>query len=217
MPRFLRFIAPGGTFFFTVVTYQRRPVFALPTARRLLRRSIREVQRRRPFTIEGLVLLPDHLHCIMVLPPGDADFSTRWRKIKEGFTRSYLAQCSVDRVIDPSASTRHSVGRVIDPTSWCRIEPLVSPGRVRKGLRAVWQQRFWEHTIRDDADFGRHMDYIHFNPVKHGHATCPHAWPWSTFSRWVHEGVYESTWCCVCRRRRRKTPDFTGLDASAME
>ena len=215
MPRFLRYFAPGGTFFFTLVTYQRRPILTLPIARRLLRRSIREVQARRPFTFEGFVLLPDHLHCVMVLPPGDADFSTRWRKIKEGFTRSFLVQSATDRI--PGAKT--PVGRIIDPTiSLGRVtEPAVSPGQARKGLRGVWQQRFWEHAIRDEADFARHMNYIHFNPVKHGLATCPHAWPWSTFPRWVREGVYEADWCCVCRNRRRKTPDFTGLDATAME
>ena len=194
MPRFLRFVAPGGTFFFTLVTYLRRPIFAMPIARRLLRGSIREVQRRRPFTIEGFVLLPDHLHCVMALPPGDADFSTRWRKIKEGFTRSYLAQGSIQpgppvvgRVIDPTIPGA-PVGRVIDPTLQYHIDPPVSPGQARKGLRGIWQQRFWEHTIRDETDFGRHMDYIHFNPVKHGHVTFPHAWLWSTFTRWVREG-----------------------------
>jgi putative transposase len=226
MPRFLRFVAPGGTFFFTLVTYQRRPIFALPIARRLLRHSIREVQRRRPFTLEGFVLLPDHLHCVMVLPSGDTDFSTRWRKIKEGFTRSYLAKGPTQspfspgpdagRIINPTIPAGR-VGRVIDPTWQRRIDPPVSPGQARKGLRGVWQQRFWEHTIRDETDFGRHMDYIHFNPVKHGHATCPHAWPWSTFTRWVREGVYERDWYCVCQRRRKGAPDFTGLDATAME
>jgi len=157
MPRFLRAFVPGGTFFFTLVTYHRRPILVTPFARTALRRSIREVQNRRPFNIAGIVLLPDHLHCLMTLPPNDADFSTRWRKIKEGFTRQYVAAG--------------------------RRPAEVSPGQAKKGLRGVWQQRFWEHTIRDERDFGRHMDYIHFNPVKHAHATCPHRWAWSTLDR----------------------------------
>ena len=200
MPRFLRAFVPGGTFFFTLVTYRRHPLFVTPLARLCLRRSIREVQARRPFALEGFVLLPDHLHCVMTLPPGDMDFSTRWRKIKEGFTRSFLA-------IDP-------VGRVIDPTF---REPAVTVGQHRKGLRGLWQQRFWEHTIRDETDFGRHMNYIHFNPVKHGHATCPHGWPWSTFKKWVRIGVYKPDWYCACGKRNIRGPDFDDLAATAME
>lgn len=137
------------------------------------------------------MLLPDHLHCLWTLPPGDADFSTRWRKIKETFTRDYLANE--------------------------RNEGHVSASKQRKGLRGVWQQRFWEHTIRDEDDFRRHLDYIHYNPVKHTHVTCPHAWAWSSFSRWVREGLYPSDWYCECDGRRQPHPDFTDLAESAKE
>lgn len=182
---------PGGTFFFTLVTQRRRPVFKGAQARTLLRQSMAEVQRRRPFAMEGIVLLPDHLHCIWVLPPDDPDFSTRWRKVKEGFTRGYLAE---------------GAG-----------EADITVGQARKGLRGVWQPRFWEHTIRDERDFERHMDYIHFNPVRHGYASCPHRWPWSSFRKWVKCGIYELTWCCTCRGRRPRIPDFKEVDATAVE
>lgn len=191
MPDFIRAFVPGGTFFFTLVTYRRRPLFRDAGARGLLRRSIVEVQRRRPFKVEGMVLLPDHLHCVMVLPKDDADFSTRLRKIKEGFTRSYLASG--------------------------KREAAVTSGQAAKGLRGVWQQRFWEHSISDYDDFARHMNYIHFNPVRHGLATCPHGWPWSTFAKWVRAGVYRFDWLCGCKGGTRAAPDFSELNETAME
>ncbi len=189
MPDYRRYFAPGGTFFFTLVTLQRRPLFRSPLARRTLREAIRETRRRRAFSMPAVVLLPDHLHCLWTLPEGDADFSTRWRKIKESFTRGYLA----------------AGGSEVAP-----------PGQRRKGQRGLWQQRFWEHTIRDEDDFGRHMDYIHFNPVKHELVSCAHAWPWSSFHDWVRKGIYDADWCCGCRRRV-EAPDFSMLGKSVRE
>lgn len=191
MTEFRRAHQPGGTFFFTVITYDRRPIFRDRTARSLLRFAISETQRRRPFEIDAIVLLPDHLHVLWTQPPGDSDFSTRWRKIKESFTRSYLA----------------SGGHAVE----------VTPGQARKSQAGVWQPRFWEHVIRDDVDFRRHVDYIHFNPVKHSHATCPHAWEWSSFARWVRMGVYERDWCCACDHSNVDPPDFSGIAGGAGE
>lgn len=190
MPEFTRACAPGGTFFFTLVTYDRLPIFRSTTARRLLRDAIREVRTIKPLDVDAIVLLPDHLHCIWTLPPGDTDFSIRWRKIKEFFTRSWLASGAKERE--------------------------TTTGQRRKGLRGVWQQRFWEHTIRDERDFRSHVDYIHFNPVKHGHALCAHAWPWSSFQRWCALKYYDPHWCCACQSAY-KPPDFTELDSSAIE
>ena len=76
----------------------------------------------------------------------------------------------------------------------------MSASRRRRRERGVWQRRFWEHTIRDEKDFAAHMDYIHYNPVKHGHAGCPHAWAHSSFHRWVREGRYAADWACSCVR-----------------
>jgi putative transposase len=191
MPQYIRAFAPGCTFFFTLVTYRRRPLFRSSTARRILREAIAETRRRRPFTIDAFVLLPDHLHTLWALPDGDGDFSTRWRKIKEAFTRGYLAVG----------------GR----------EARVTSGQAAKAQRGVWQQRFWEHTIRDEVDFERHVDYIHFNPVKHGLVECPHAWPWSTFRQWVAKGVYDWNWCCACNLRRPRLPNFARIPGGAGE
>lgn len=101
MPRFLRAFVPGGMFFFTLVTNARRPLFEHSQARTLLRRSIAEVRRRWPFQSQGIVLLPDPLHCVLTLPQGDADFSIRLRKIKEGFSRAYLQAGATESMVPP--------------------------------------------------------------------------------------------------------------------
>ena len=197
MPAYVRAFQPGGTFFFTLVTYQRRSLFHDPTARTLLRRSIQETQRRRPFEMPAVVLLPNHLHAIWTLPKGDADFSTRWRKIKEGFTRAYFQAVS-------ELGHRSAAGAI--------PEAEVTAAQRGKGLRGLWQPRYWEHQIRDDGDFFRHVDYIHYNPVKHGLCRCPHAWAWSSFHRWVADGIYEWAWYCDCEKPPMALPDFSAIE-----
>jgi len=129
-----------------------------------LREAFREVQCHHPFTISAAVVLPNHLHCIWQLPEGDGNFSTRWGLIKAAFSR-------------------------VLPTS----EPRSSSRRAR-GERGIWQRRFWEHRIRDDEDYRRHVEYIHFNPVKHGHASRAADWPYSSFRRFVKAGLYSEDW-----------------------
>ena len=180
MPEYTRAYVPGGTFFFTVVTHRRRPILTLPAAQTALRAAIKEVRNDRPFTIQSIVLLPDHLHCIWVLPPEDADFSTRWRLIKSRFTRLFL----------------ESDGR----------EGSTSFSRQRKGERGIWQRRFWEHSVRDERQLAALCDYILYNPVKHGHVGCPHEWPRSSFHRFVKEGVYDADWQCTCRKGKVSKP-----------
>jgi putative transposase len=163
MPQYIRAFVPGGTFFFTVNLLDRR--------RKLLTENIdalREVfqaaRRRRPFTIEAIVILPDHLHCIWTLPEGDADFSTRWHDIKARFAARIP-----------------------------RGERL-SERRLQKGERGIWQRRFWEHVIRDERDYENHVNYIHYNPVKHGHVARVADWPYSSFHRFVEQGIYDLDW-----------------------
>jgi len=168
MPDYRRWHVPGGTFFFTLVTYERAPYLCRETARRLLRASIQRARERRPFEIRAIVLLPDHLHALWTLPPDDSDYSTRWSAIKGWFTRNWLR-----------------LG------GW---EGELSAGKQREQRRGVWQPRFIEHTIRDEDDFENHFDYIHYNPVKHGRADAPQDWPWSTFHRYVSLGVYPLDW-----------------------
>jgi putative transposase len=129
-----------------------------------LRAVVRRVRARAPFHIDAWVVLPDHMHCLWTLPQGDADFPGRWRAIKIAFSKSL-----------PAAEPRSAV-------------------MVRRGERGIWQRRYWEHAIRDDRDFGVHLDYIHFNPVKHGLVRHPADWPHSTFRRCVASGLYPAGW-----------------------
>jgi len=159
---------PGGLFFFTLVTHPRRALLINPSARTALRRAVQDVRRRHPFLLEAIVLLPDHLHMLMKLPEGDADFGVRVGGIKRRFTELYLAGG--------------------------QEEASVSAGRFRKRYRGVWQARFWEHTIRDAKDFRLHLDYVHANPLKHELVARVGDWPWSSFHRYVRWGEYESDW-----------------------
>ena len=168
MSRYRRIYVPGGTYFFTVVTYRRRPLFVDEDARRILRRAIETIRARYPFEMVATVLLPDHLHAIWSLPAGDANYSTRWRRIKEEFTDEFLA-CG---------------GKEIPQ----------SPSRKRHGMRGVWHGRFWEHTVRDEVDLKRCVHYIHWNPKKHRLVTRIADWKWSTFHRFVSLGEYDENW-----------------------
>jgi putative transposase len=154
---------PGATYFFTIVTFQRQSIFHDAIAVEVLRSAFRDVMVRMPFQIDAIVVLPEHIHCLWTLPEGDADFSTRWRLIKGNFTQN----CPVE------------------------YQQVRSMARLRKGEKAVWQRRFWEHKIRDEIDFANHYDYIHFNPVRHGLVTRPQDWPYSSFHRAVKEGHYQ--------------------------
>src|SRR5579875_3195635 len=129
-----------------------------------LRAAVRETRTLRPFHIDAWVVLPDHMHCLWTLPVGDTDFPLRWRMIKARFSRSV-----------PAEEERRA-------------------SHVRKREAGLWQRRYWEHTIRDDRDYAAHMDYVHFNPVKHGLAAHPADWPFSSFGRCVALGVYPADW-----------------------
>ncbi len=157
---------PGGTYFFTVVTFRRRKFLCEPDNVELLRTAFRTVKSAHPFTIDAFVLLPEHLHCIWTLPPGDKDYPMRWNAIKNYFTRRCPVHCKL----------------------------TTSPSQQRKRAQTVWQPRYWEHQIRDDRDFEKHCDYIHWNPVKHGLAPDPGNWPYSSFHRFVNLGLYAPDW-----------------------
>ncbi len=168
MPDYRRWYQPGGTSFFTVVTCQRIHLFTSATARSLLGGVMRDVAVEWPFETVAIALLPDHLHCIWTLPAGDADYSSRWQAIKTRFTAAWVAAGGE--------------------------EAPVTPEQRRRGHRGVWQRRYWERLIRDDEELKGLMDYIHYNPVKHGHVRRPADWQWSSFHRWVEAGEYEPEW-----------------------
>jgi len=170
MPEYRRYFVEGGTYFFTVVTAEREPLFLDPWARYFLGRVMREQRQNMPFETVAIVLLPDHLHAIWTLPSGDKAYSARWQAIKARFTSEWL---------DFGGS-----------------ETAISSGYQAQRRRGVWQARFIEHTIRDEDDLHAHADYLHYNPVKHQLARCPKDWPWSSFQRFVQLGHYDADWGC---------------------
>jgi putative transposase len=163
MTAYRRNLVFGATYFFTVNLADRR-LSLLTDHVDALRAAFRHARSRHPFTIDAVVVLPDHLHTVWTLPEADADFPTRWRLIKSYFSRSLP------------------------------VGEHLSPSRTDKGERGIWQRRYWEHTIRDNDDFSRHADYIHFNPVKHGHVSRVRDWPYSSFHRMVRLGILAEDW-----------------------
>ena len=168
MSRYRRSQTPGATYFFTVVTYRRQAILCDAPIREALRNAIAAVRAKRPFTTDAWVLLPDHLHTIWTLPPGDADFATRWAVIK----RRVSVACAIEY----------------------RRADWINSSKQKHRESTLWQRGYWEHQIRDENDFTKHMDYIHFNPVKHGHCKQVSEWPYSTFHRYVEQGVYSLDW-----------------------
>jgi putative transposase len=171
MPEYRRNRVPGGTFFFTVNLLDRRANLLVRHVD-VLRKAVRQTRLRAPFRIDAWVVLPDHMHCLWtpafrrgrLLPDGDADFPGRWRAIKIAFSKSL-----------PIGEPRSSV-------------------MTSRGECGIWQRRYWEYTIRDDQDLATHMDYTHFNPVKHGLVEHPADWPHSSFHRCVAGGLYPVSW-----------------------
>jgi putative transposase len=167
MRTYIRSHQAGAWYFFTVNLAERHGNDLLVRNITNLRAVFRQVRSDHPFEIDAMVVLPDHLHCLWRLPPGDNDYPKRWRLIKAGFSRG--------------------------------IEDgeRISRSRRRKGERRIWQRRYWEHVIRDEEDYRRHMDYIHYNPVKHGYVHAVREWPYSSFHRWVRVGVYSIDWAAT--------------------
>jgi putative transposase len=163
MPNYIRAYVPGGSYFFTVALLERHRRL-LTEHLDVLREAFRSVRNQRPFRIDAIVILPDHLHCLWTLPPKDTDFSTRWRLIKSSFSRA----------IAPGER--------------------LSARRQTKHERGIWQRRFWEHAIRDQRDLDAHFDYLHYNPVKPGWVRRVADWPHSSFHRCVRLGLYPSNW-----------------------
>jgi putative transposase len=153
-----------GATYFFTVNLLDRRSDLLATQIDALRDAVRKVRRRAPFHIDAWVVLPNHMHCLWTLPEGDSDFPRRWWSIKVGFSKSLL------NTRDRNTMT------------------------LRKGERSIWQRRYWEHTIRDDCDYAAHMDYIHFNPVKHRLVENVADWPLSSFRRCVTAGLYPTGW-----------------------
>lgn len=163
MTNYRRSHIPGASYFFTVNLADRSSALLVEQIV-LLRAAFKYAQTAHPFTIDAIVVLPEHLHAIWTLPAGDSDYALRWRLIKGMFSRGL-----------PHGEPR-------------------SASRAARGERGIWQRRYWEHMIRDDADFARHVDYIHINPIKHGHVQKAAEWPYSSFRRYVSAGILPMDW-----------------------
>ncbi|WP_254507203.1 REP-associated tyrosine transposase [Anatilimnocola floriformis] len=168
MSDYRRYFVRGGTYFFTVVTERRASLFADEKAREILGNVLRESVIWRPFKVLAIVLLPDHLHAIWQLPAGDDKYDIRWNWIKRQFTMRWL----------------RTGGR----------EQRRRRSRIRERRRGIWQRRYWEHLIDDEYDLENHVDYMHYNPVKHGYVKRPRDWPESSFHRWSMLGHYDLDW-----------------------
>ena len=187
MPEYRRYFVSGGTYFFTLVALHRKHLFDSPEARNILGKIMRGEREKTPFQTVAIVLMPEHLHTIWTLPPGDEDYSARLRAIKAKFT-----------------------------SEWLKIaerEEKVTQGYLAQRRRGIWQPRFMEHTIRDETDLHNHFNYIHYNPVKHGYAHSPNDWPWSSFHKYVMSGDYPMNWGADAI----KPPDFGGIDEELLE
>ena len=164
MPDYRRNRVKGGCYFFTFNLLQRHQNRLLVEQIELFRNVVKQVKQKHPFHIDDWVILPEHTHCILALPLGDDDYSKRIRLIKTLFSKQIP---KTERLSDV---------------------------RKKKGERGIWQRRYWEHTIQDDQDYIRHMDYLHYNPVKHGHVEKVIGWPYSTFHHHVANGLYSESW-----------------------
>jgi putative transposase len=164
--KYRRVYINGATYFFTLVTFQRLPIFSSQPTIDLFYEAIRYTASRMPFEIVAFVILPDHIHCIWTLPEGSSDYSTRWRLVKSYFTRNY---------------NQHD-------------NASVSASRSEKKEQEVWQRRFWEHWIRDETDLRHHVEYIHYNPIKHGYVRSLMEWKNSSFVNYVKDGLYPANW-----------------------
>ena len=163
MPNYRRAFVAGGCWFFTVNLLDRRQTLLVDHIE-ILREAVAATRQSRPFVIDAFVVLPDHLHAVWSLPPGDCDFSTRWRLIKNRFAR-----------VLPKREQ-------------------LSATRIARNERGVWQRRFWEHLIRDEADYARHVEYCYINPLKHRFVTQVRDWPHSSFHRDVRAGIFPPDW-----------------------
>jgi putative transposase len=168
MPDYLRIKIEGGTYFFTLVTYQRKPLFLQETAIELFLESLNHVRTYHPFSALAHCILPDHVHLLWEMPINDANYSVRIGEIKKRFSKRFITQFE-------------------NPF-------LVTTTQKMRGETGIWQRRFWEHFIRDEEDLKQHIDYIHYNPVKHGLVNKANEWSASSFFDYVKAGYYNDDW-----------------------
>jgi putative transposase len=164
MSNYRRIRVPGGCYFFTVNLLERKSNTLLVDHIDLFRDAVRQTRKQHPFHIDAWVVLPEHMHCVWTLPLGDEDYSNRWWVIKQRFSRAL-----------PNTEHRSST-------------------RIKRNERGIWQRRFWAHWITHEQDYAAHVDYCHWNPMKHGLVQRLADWPYSSFHRFVQVGVLDEHW-----------------------
>jgi putative transposase len=185
MPEYRRPKISGGVVFLTIVAYERRPHFQSDENVNRLRTALATIKSEMPFEITAAVILPEHMHFIWTFPDEDERLSARVGRMKILFTQSF-----------------RGAGALPEDVTLSRLKHRESD---------IWQRRFIDHYIRDDEDFEKHLNYVHYNPVKHGLVTCPHLWPYSSFHRWVEKNVYPVDWCCSCDGKSVQPPNFDDI------
>ncbi|WP_233499474.1 transposase [Pararhodobacter sp. CCB-MM2] len=180
MSQYRRLRLPGSSIFFTVSLAQRGSALLVDEIERL-RLAVAQTKRERPFTIDAMVVLPDHLHCVWTLPPGDSDYATRWGAVKSRFTRLLRDACRVG--FHPTVA--RSEGR---PVGWNPTLPKTR-SMLRKGDAGIWQRRFWEHHVRSTAEYHDLIAHCWMDPVRHGLARAPQDWPHSSIHRDLRNGT----------------------------
>jgi len=168
MPEYRRIFTKGGIYFFTINTYKRQNIFSSPKSRAILQDAIAHVKTYHPFKIEAYYILPNHIHFLWHLPEDDFDFATRIRLIKRRFSIQYREKFDITL---PKTTSRK-----------------------KRNESTIWQRRYWEHLIRDEDDLEHHIDYIHYNPVKHGWVKSVRDWEDSSFHEYVRLGFYDLAW-----------------------
>lgn len=168
MPNYRRAYTEGGTYFFTLVTHQRTSIFTENVFINELKNAVKDVKLHSPFDVKAWVVLPDHMHFVWSLPPGDSNYSKRIGQIKVEFTKRIKAEVN-------------------------NFNPQIQ-SKLNKRESNIWQRRFWAHEIRNQSDLQKHVDYVHYNPVKHGLVKNVVDWPYSTFHKYVRTGVYHKSW-----------------------
>lgn len=167
MSNYLRYYS-GKMYFFTLVAFERRAIFCQPDFLNAFRDAIKEVRTICPFQVIAWVQLPDHLHCIIEFDNPDVNFGRFWGAIKRKTTK-------------------------LCPQYQMDIHDL-SLSKVLRNEKGIFQRRFYEHLIRDNNDLIQHLNYIHYNPIKHGLVQQVKEWQYSTFHRYVKNGFYDENW-----------------------
>ncbi len=168
MANYRRVKIEGGIYFFTLVTHYRKPIFSVDKAANLFLEAINHVKNFHPFSTLAFCILPDHIHLLWEMPIDDVDYSMRISEIKKRFSKGFIEEFG-----NPN---------------------LPNTSQQRRGETGIWQRRFWEHYVRDEEDLNNHIDYIHYNPVKHGLVMRVNQWRGSSFFDFVKQGFYDVNW-----------------------